>query len=295
LSRATRWAVLSLVVLTGGYLGIGLFISARFSASNRQPAERAPADAGLAYREASFESTDGVPLAAWWIPPADGSSSRAAVLVHGWEGDKSDRHVIEIAPIYARAGYGVLLLDLRGNGASGGERRTLGYKETHDVHGALAWLEREGFQPEGVVLHGWSMGAATVVRSAPGSGVAAVVEEAGYADLPLVLQKQLPEASGLPRLFNPGILLAAKLFLGLDPWAVRPIEDAARLREEGVPLFVIHSTADEAVSSEHAELFVTAYPGAVFWKIEGVEHAEAYSHPEYRKRLLDFLESENLR
>ena len=295
MSRATRWAVLALVVLTGGYLGIGLFIAARFSAPNRQPAERTPASAGLAYREASFESTDGVPLAAWWVPPMDGGSSRAAVLVHGWEGDKSDRHVIETAPIYARAGYGVLLLDLRGNGASGGERRTLGYKETHDVHGALAWLEREGFQPEGVVLHGWSMGAATVVRSAPGSGVAAVVEEAGYADLPLILQKQLPEASGLPRLFNPGIFLMTKLFLGFDPWAVQPSEDAARLREEGVPLFVIHSTHDEVVPFEHAELFERAYPEAAFWKVEGLGHVEAYTHREYREKLLNFLGSGNLK
>jgi uncharacterized protein len=293
--RTTLWVVLALVVLAGGYLGIGLFITTRFSAPSRQLTERTPADAGLAYREVSFESTDGVPLAAWWIPPADGSSSRAAILVHGWEGDKSDRHVIETAPIYARLGYGVLLLDLRGNGDSGAERRTLGYKETHDVHGALVWLEREGFEPEGVVLHGWSMGAATVMRSAPGSGVAAVVEEAGYADLPLVLQKQLPEASGLPRLFNPSILFAAKLFLGLDPWAVRPVDDAARLREEGVPLFIIHSTADEAVPSEHAELLATAYPEAEFWKIEGLNHAQAYTRPEYRERLLDFLESENLR
>jgi pimeloyl-ACP methyl ester carboxylesterase len=210
------WVAVALAVLVVIYLGIGLLVAVRFSAPNRQPAERTPADAGLTYREASFESTDGVPLAAWWVPPTDGGSSRAAVLVHGWEGDKSDRHVIETAPIYARAGYGVLLLDLRGNGASGSERRTLGYKETHDVRGALAWLEREGYEPERVVLHGWSMGAATVVRSAPGSGVAAVIGEAGYADLPLILRKQLPESSGLLRLFNPGIFLAAKLLLGLD-------------------------------------------------------------------------------
>ncbi len=284
------WVAVVLVVLAVIYLGVSLFVAVRFSASNRQPAEHTPADAGLAYREVSFESTDGVPLAAWWIPPTDGSSSRAAVLVHGWEGDKSDRHVIETAPIYVRAGYGVLLLDLRGNGASGSERRTLGYKETHDVRGALAWLEREGYEPEGVVLHGWSMGAATVVRSAPGSGVAAVIGEAGYADLPLILRKQLPESSGLPRLFNPVILLAAKLLLGLDPWAVRPSEDAARLREEGVPLFVIHSTADETVPFEHANLFVRAYPEAELWKLEGYGHVEAYTHPEYEERLLDFLE-----
>ncbi len=284
------WVAVVLAVLAVTYLGVSLFVAVRFSAPNRQPAERTPADAGLAYREASFESTDGVPLAAWWVPPTDGGSSRAAVLVHGWEGDKSDRHVIETAPIYVRAGYGVLLLDLRGNGASGSERRTLGYKETHDVRGALAWLEREGYEPERVVLHGWSMGAATVVRSAPGSSVAAVIGEAGYADLPLILRKQLPESTGLPRLFNPGTFLAAKLLLGLDPWAVRPGEDAARLREEGVPLFVIHSTADEAVPFEHADLFVRPYPEAELWKLEGYGHVEAYTHPEYEERLLDFLE-----
>jgi uncharacterized protein len=287
------WPVIALMVLAGGYLAVSLFVAVRFSAPNREPPERTPADAGLEYREVSFESADRVPLEAWWVPPAEGESTRAAVLVHGWDGDKSDEHVIETASIYVRAGYGVLLLDLRGTGGSGGERRTLGYKETRDVQGALAWLDEEGFEPGEVVLHGWSMGGATVVRSAPGTGVAAVIEEAGYADLPLLLRRQLPETTGLPSLFSPGVFLAAKLFLGFDPWAVQPSEDAARLREEGVPLFVIHSTDDEVVPFEHAELFESVYPEARLWKIEGLGHVEAYTHREYRQKLLSFL-SENL-
>ena len=289
------WTAIALVILAGGYLTVSLLVAVRLSAPNHQPPERTPANVGLEYRDVSFESTDGVHLAAWWIPPPDEGSSRAAVLVHGWEGDKSDLHVVETSQVYARAGYGVLMLDLRGNGGSGDERRTLGYKETRDVHGALAWLDEEqGSQPEEVVLHGWSMGGATVVRSAPGTGVAAVIEEAGYADLPLILRRLLPEASGLPRFFNPGIFLAARLFLGLDPWSVQPSEDAALLREEGVPLFVIHSTDDEVVPLEHAKLFERAYPEATFWKVEGVGHVEAYFHREYREKLLTFLESQNL-
>lgn len=286
--------MIALVVLAGGYLAVSLFVAVRFSAPNREPPELAPANAGLEYREVSFESADGVPLEAWWIPSAKEESSRAAVLVHGWGGDKSDEHVIETAPIYARAGYGVLLLDLRGNGGSGEERRTLGYKETRDVQGALAWLDEEGIEPGEVVLHGWSMGGATVVRSAPGTGVAAVIEEAGYGDLPLLLRKQLPETTGLPSLFSPGVFLAAKLFLDFDPWAVQPSEDAAQLREEGVPLFIIHSTDDEVVPFEHAELFERAYPEAAFWKVEGLGHVEAYTHREYREKLLSFLGSANL-
>ena len=288
------WAVVALVILAVGYLAVSLFVAVRLSAPNRQAPERTPASVGLEYRDVSFESTDGVPLAAWWIPPSGEGSSHAVVLIHGWEGDKSDMHVMETAPIYARAGYGVLLLDLRGSGSSGEARRTLSYRETRDVHGALSWLGQEGFDPEGVVLHGWSMGGATVVRSAPGTGVAAVIEEAGYADLPLTLRRLLPEASGLPRFFNPGIFLAAKHLLALDPWSVRPSEDAALLREEGVPLFVIHSTDDEVVPLEHAKLFERAYPEATFWKVEGVGHVEAYTHREYREKLLTFLESQNL-
>jgi fermentation-respiration switch protein FrsA (DUF1100 family) len=121
-----------------------------------------------------------------------------------------------------------------------------------------------------------------------------VLQEAGYADLPLLLRKQIPGATGLPRLFNPGILLMTKLFLGFDPWAVRPAEEAAHLREEGVPLLIIHSTADKVVPVEHAELFERAYLDAVFWKVEGVGHAEAYTHRDYREKLLNFLESKNL-
>jgi dipeptidyl aminopeptidase/acylaminoacyl peptidase len=289
------WTVIALMILAAGYLAVSLLVALRFTAPNRQAPERLPADVGLQYREVSFESTDGVPLAAWWVSPTqEGSSRAAAVLVHGWEGDKSDLHMVETAQVYARAGYGVLMLDLRGNGGSGDKRRTLGYKETRDVQGALDWLDKEGFEPGEVVLHGWSMGGATVVRAAPGTGVAAVVEEAGYADLPLLLRKQIPGATGLPRLFNPGILLMTKLFLGFDPWAVRPAEEAAHLREEGVPLLIIHSTADEVVPVEHAELFERAYPDAVFWKVEGVGHAEAYTHRDYREKLLNFLESKNL-
>jgi len=82
----------------------------------------------------------------------------------------------------------------------------------------------------------------------------------------------------------------AKLFLDFDPWAVKPGEDAARLSEEGVPLLIIHSTDDQVVPFEHAAMLANSYPNAEFWKIEGYDHVEAYTHPEYQQRLRNFLE-----
>ncbi len=283
-----------LVLVAVAHLGLGRFVAARFSAPDRRPAERTPSEVGLDHCKVSFESTDGVPLAAWWVPPADGGSFRAVVLVHGRGSNKSAGYVIETAEIYARAGYGVLMLDLRASGDFGDNIRTLGYKETRDGNEALAWLKDEGFEPGGVVLHGWSVGRATVVRSAPETGVAAVIEEAGYADLPLMARGRLTENDILPPLIQPGAFLAAKLFLGFDPWAMRSGEDAARLREEGTPLFVIHSTTDEVVPYLHADLFTRAYPEAELWRLEGYGHGGAYIHPEYEERLLNFLEGAGL-
>ena len=277
-----------MVVLSLGYLGIGLFVANRLTSTVREPTEQTPADEGLDFREVGFRSTDGLALKGWWVPGE--GPSRAVTLVHGLEGSKADQHVLKTACVYFEAGYGVLMFDLRGHGESEGMRTTLGYQEVRDVRGALSWLEEQGFEPGKVVLHGWSMGGATVLRSAPRTGVAAVIEESGYADLPLLLRDRLPESSGLPPFFNPGIFLMAKLFLDFDPWAVKPGEGAAKLSGEGVPLLIVHSTDDEVVPFEQAQMLAACDPNAELWKIGGYGHVEAYSYPEYRRRLLDFLE-----
>jgi uncharacterized protein len=285
--KLVLWVILAFTVLALGYLGVGLFVADRLSAPSHQPQELTPADVGLDYRTVKIQSTDGLELAGWWVPGDE--PSRAVVLVSGIEGDKSDRHVVKTAPVYAEAGYGVLMIDLRAQGSSEGERVTMGYKEVRDVRGALLWLNERGFAPGEVVLHGFSLGGATVLRAAPKSGVAAVVEESAYSDLPLILRQQLPAVSGLPSFFTPGIFLMGKLFLGTDPWAVRPEEDAGRLCEEEMPLLIIHSKDDEVVPFEHAERIKKACPEAAFWKIEGYRHVGAYAHPRYRERLLNFL------
>jgi pimeloyl-ACP methyl ester carboxylesterase len=286
--RALLWVSIVAAGSVVAYLAIGYLVAARLSAPVRQPVERTPAEVGLDYREVGLRSSDGLPLGAWWVG-RDGSS-RAAVLVHGWGGDRSDLHVVETALVYHRAGFNVLMLDLRAHGGSGGDRITVGYREARDVRGALSWLRSRGFDPQDVVLHGWSLGGAAVVQAAPGTGVAAVVEEAAYADLVPLLRERLPEVSSLPPFFTPGILLMGRLFLGIDPWAVRPVEEAGQLYREGVPFMIIHSRDDEMIPFEHAESLAAAHPEATFWELEGYGHVAAYEHPEYQERLLAFLD-----
>jgi len=278
-----------LLTLILGYFGVGLLVVLWMTSPRRKSPGATPASVGLGYREVELRSTDGVRLRAWWVPARD--TSRAAVLVPGWGGYKFDEHLLQTIPVYHGAGYDVLLLDLRAQGESDGARRTLGYREVRDVRGALAWLQRRGYALDQVVLHGWSMGGSTALRAAPGTGVAAVVEEAGYADLPLLLRSKLPEFVRFGRLLEPAILLAGRLFPDFDPWDVVPKNEAAKLSGEGVPLFIIHSTGDEIVPYEQAGILAAAYPDASVWKLEGYGHVAAYEHPEYAQRLLAFLDA----
>src|ERR671911_1437837 len=221
-----------LVALPLGYLGLGLLVVLWMTSPRRRPPEATPASLGLRYRDVEFPSTDGIRLSAWWVPVE--GSSLAAVLVPGWGGYKFEEHLLQTVPVYHGAGYSVLLLDLRAQGESGGARRTLGYREVRDVRGALAWLHQQGYEAENVVLHGWSMGGATALRAAPGTGVAAVVEEAGFGDLPLLLRGMLPAYVRSGRLLEPAIMLVGKLFPDFDYQEVVPKREAAMLSDEGV-------------------------------------------------------------
>ena len=284
-----RSSLVLLGALALGYVGIGLLVVLRMTRPSRRPPGATPAAVGLAYEDVEIRSTDGVRLSGWWVPSED--SRRAAVLVHGWGGDKSDEHILATAPIYHGEGYNVLAIDLRAQGESEGRRRTLGFRETRDVLGALLWLQKRGYRPEDTVLHGWSMGGTTVVRAAPGTGIAAVVEEAGYADLPLLLEAVIPRIARLPRFFVPGVLLAGRLWPDFDAWAVRPGRGASELWGEGVPLFVVHSTGDGLIPVEHAKMFAAAHPDARVWILQDYDHVEAFAHPEYEERLRSFLRS----
>lgn len=77
------------------------FVADRLSAPSHHPQELTPTDVGLNYRQVSVHSTDGLELAGWWVPGND--PSRVVVLVPGIEGDKSERHDIKTASVYAGA------------------------------------------------------------------------------------------------------------------------------------------------------------------------------------------------
>jgi pimeloyl-ACP methyl ester carboxylesterase len=122
-----------------------------------------PAGPGLdGLRPVRLETADGVALAAWWVPPRNGA---AVVVAHGWAGNR-EQLLPQAGPLAAR-GFGLLLLDLRAHGESGGARCLLGDGERLDVAAATDFVAAQpGVRAVGAV--GFSIGAIAAAEAALG-------------------------------------------------------------------------------------------------------------------------------
>jgi len=103
---------------------------------------------------------DGRDLSAWYVPSRNGV---AALLVHGSGGSRG--RTVAHARMLARNGYGVLALDLPGNGESDGHSNGLGDNAQPAVDAALGWLDRRS-DVDQIAGYGLSLGAEVLLEAA---------------------------------------------------------------------------------------------------------------------------------
>lgn len=145
--------------LAGWTVGLGVMASI---APRPALGERTPADAGLDYRPVTFPAGDGIRLSGWWVPSRNGAG---VVLLHGAGSTRTA--VLDQAAVLARAGYGVLLLDARGHGESGGTGMDFGWWGESDLRGAVdAVLAQPDVTLDRVGLVGLSMGGEEAIGAA---------------------------------------------------------------------------------------------------------------------------------
>ena len=132
------------------------------------------ADLGVAHETVAFATTDGHRLTGWYVP----STNRAAVILYPGVG-ATQRH----ARMLIDHGYGVLLVDHRGYGDSGGEPNSWGWGGEHDIHGAVAFLQqRSDVDPDRIGALGLSVGGEVLLHAAADNdGLRAVVSEGAGA------------------------------------------------------------------------------------------------------------------
>lgn len=198
------------------------------------------------FREVELRSDDGLKLKGYFLP-SERAEGRTAIIAHGYSGKGKDMGAT--AKIYyEHSGYNVLIPDARGHGQSEGDYIGFGWPERRDY---LKWIEfvlQETGPQAQIVLHGVSMGGATVLMA---SGeelppqVKAVVADCGYSSVKAQLSYQLRRMYHLPGF--PFIHFASLITRIKAGYFFGEASALKQVRKAKVPILFIHGDADKFV------------------------------------------------
>lgn len=247
-----------------------------------------PADVGLTASDVTFRTPDGVRLAGWYVPSANGD---AVVLLHGAGSTRTS--VLGHARALADLGYGVLLYDARGHGESDGRAMELGWEGDDDLAGAVRFVRARPDVADGRVFAvGLSMGGEQAVGALPAvDDLCGAVAEGATARTAADVA-WLSDEYGVRGFFQEGL---DRLEYGLTD-LLTPASSPRSLRSavaDAAPRHVLLIAAGREADEEHAARHVArAAPDRVeVWVAPGAGHAGVFDarRGEWVARVGDFL------
>lgn len=170
------------VTIAAVYLGICLFvflIQPRLVYFPTRQVQATPAAIGLDYEAVTLTASDGVRIAAWFIPAA---KPRGVLLFcHGNAGNIGDR--LDSFRIFHGLGLSTLIFDYRGYGASEGAPSERG---TYlDAEAAWSFLvNHRKVPPQQIVVFGRSLGGAVAAWLASEHAPGALILESTFTSVP---------------------------------------------------------------------------------------------------------------
>lgn len=240
-------------------------------------------------------STDGLHLAATHFSPKEGrmqEPERWAIVVHGYGCTQQNSYYI--AEHYLHMGYHVLTPDLRAAGDSEGRYLTLGVRESEDIVLWARKIARERPHAK-ILMHGVSMGAATVMLAAGRDDLprelVACVEDCGYTSAYDLLALQVEESFGLPAF--PAMNLLDWRCVRLAKFRIKDAAPIEAVRHAHVPILFIHGKKDTLVPNYMMDLLYDAAnaPQKATLLIPGANHAASSQVGKklYFKTIRDFV------
>lgn len=236
--RLTLFRLLALAVLAYLAVCVVLYVAQpRLVYFPSREYELTPDDIGLAFDDLTLTTSDGLALAAWYVPYPFAAGT--ALFCHGNAGNMSDR-LVTIRTVHA-LGYNVLIFDYRGYGRSEGSPNEEG---TYlDAEAAWRYLtQTRGASPQRLVFIGRSLGGAVAIELATRHEPAALVVESTFtrlADVAAVHYRWVPVRILTRYRYDSAAKVAGlrcpKLFLHATDDELVPIELGRRLYEAAAP------------------------------------------------------------
>ncbi len=151
-----------------------------------------------AYEMVDMISYDGLKLKGYYIS-AEAPSMKTAILSHGYSSQGLWMGLY--AKMYHMLGYNVLLPDSRGHGSSEGNYIGFGWVDRKDYLKWIDYVIKKTGPDTQIVLHGVSMGGATVLMTSGEnlpSNVKAIVSDCAYTSVKEELSYQMKRMYNLP-------------------------------------------------------------------------------------------------
>ena len=307
-NRKRRWGTVVIVfiaaVLAAGYAIGDYFVDYALKRGNETDPLAPPAVCvNILDKSREMPEEPAVPTEEWRMTMPDGrnvvavsyrpakTGHRWVILAHGYGRDH--RYVRDYAEVYLKQGYHVLSPDLCAAGESDGQYITMGVKESEEIAKWVAKVKESDGDAE-IVLHGISMGAATVMLAAGRyemPGLAAVVEDCSYTSAYEMFANQLGVIFGLPEF---PIMTCVDIVSGIKTGV--KVSDAAPIKavpDIKVPIMFIHGTADKLVPFPMMEKLYNACPAPKRkFVVEGAGHGDAMTvaGKEYWEAVFSFLD-----
>ena len=223
------------------------------------------------YSDKYIESYDKLKLHSYVVTQ---NSNKWAIVVHGYGG--SGKLMSDKSKYFYDMGYNVLIPDLRGHGKSEGDYIGMGWKDRLDIISWINFIIKENPNAE-IVLHGTSMGAATVLMTSGEnlpSNVKAIVADCAYTSAWDEFSYQLETYLKVPSSYILNVTnMVTKLKAG---YSLKEASALECVKKATVPILYIHGDKDKFVPySMMDKLYDATISPKEKLTIEGGEHANS--------------------
>lgn len=220
-------------------------------------------------------SEDGLQLHATYFPYGD--QKKIVICFHGYTSQGMSDYV-GLSDYYRRQGFSMLLVDERAHGDSEGEYIGFGCLDRIDALMWIDWVLQQCGEETQILLHGTSMGGATVLMS---SGLAlpeqvkGIISDCGFTSAKEVFTHVLHSMYHLPAF--PMIQIASLVNKKKAGYGLDECNAAKEVQKAEVPILLIHGDADTFVPCSMCEkIYENCASDKKMLIVKGAAHAESY-------------------